>query len=94
LATHAVANRVRPAGPWKGYNVAFAASASPEPNYEVAADDETIAYPTYAIIDQNKGQLRKHPGFFNICIHKVCQQMERNPSVRTTCRISGTPTTS
>ena len=33
-------------------------------------DDEAIAYPTYAIIDQNKGQLRKHPGFFNICIHK------------------------
>ena len=33
-------------------------------------DDETIAYPTYAMIAQNKGQLRKHPGFFNICIHK------------------------
>jgi hypothetical protein len=33
-------------------------------------DDEAIAYPTYAIIAQNKGQLRKHPGFFNICIHK------------------------
>ncbi len=56
---------------WKGYNVAFAASASPGAQFmRWRLDDETIAYPTYAIIDQNKGQLRKHPGFFNICIHK------------------------
>lgn len=29
-----------------------------------------IAYPTYAVINANRNQLRKHPGFFNICIHK------------------------
>jgi hypothetical protein len=56
---------------WKGYNVAFAASASPGAQFaRWRLDDEAIAYPTYAIIAQNKGQLRKHPGFFNICIHK------------------------
>ena len=56
---------------WKGYNVAFAASASPGAQFAMwRLDDEAIAYPTYAIIAQNKGQLRKHPGFFNICIHK------------------------
>jgi uncharacterized protein len=56
---------------WKGYNVAFAASAvANSPFARWRLDDEKIAYPTYAIIAQNKGQLRKHPGFFNICIHK------------------------
>src|SRR6201987_5386673 len=56
---------------WKGYNVAFAASASPGSQFAVwCLDDEAIASPTYAIIAQNKGQLIKHPGFFNICIHK------------------------
>lgn len=56
---------------WKGYNVAFAASAYPGAEFaRWRLDDEAIAYPTYAIIAQNKAQLRKHPGFFNICIHK------------------------
>jgi predicted TIM-barrel fold metal-dependent hydrolase len=56
---------------WKGYNVAFAASAAPgQPFARWRLDDEVIAYPTYAIIAKNKDQLRKHPGFFNICIHK------------------------
>ena len=56
---------------WKGYNVAFAASASLGAQFtRWRLDDEAIAYPTYAIIAQNKGQLRKHPGFFNLCIHK------------------------
>jgi predicted TIM-barrel fold metal-dependent hydrolase len=56
---------------WKGYNIAYA--ASPFPGAEFAQwrlDDETIAYPTYAVINANRNQLRKHPGFFNICIHK------------------------
>jgi uncharacterized protein len=56
---------------WKGYNIAYA--ASPFPGSEFAQwrlDDETIAYPTYAVINANRHQLRKHPGFFNICIHK------------------------
>src|SRR5215469_67737 len=56
---------------WKGYNVAFAASASPgAPFARWRLDDEALAYPTYQIIAKNKAQLRKHPGFFNICIHK------------------------
>jgi uncharacterized protein len=56
---------------WKGYNVAFAASAAPDtPFMRWRLDDENIAYPTYEIIARNKRQLKKHPGFFNICIHK------------------------
>lgn len=56
---------------WKGYNVAFAASAAPGATFaRWRLDDEAIAYPTYQIIANNKNQLRKHPGFFNICIHK------------------------
>ncbi|MGZ3397497.1 MAG: hypothetical protein ACXVB2_25620, partial [Isosphaeraceae bacterium] len=56
---------------WKGYNVAFAASAFPGAEFtRWRLDDEVLAYPTYAVIAANKNQLRKHPGFFNICIHK------------------------
>jgi uncharacterized protein len=56
---------------WKGYNVAFAASAFPGATFaRWRLDDELIAYPTYEVIARNKDQLKKHPGFFNICIHK------------------------
>ena len=56
---------------WKGYNVAFAASgAAGTPFARWRLDDEVIAYPTYEIIAANKDQLKTHPGFFNICIHK------------------------
>jgi uncharacterized protein len=56
---------------WKGYNVAFAASSAPGAEFtRWRLDDEIIAYPTYAVIARNKDQLRNHPGFFNICIHK------------------------
>lgn len=56
---------------WKGYNIAYAASAFPGSEFaQWRLDDETIAYPTYAVINANRNQLRKHPGFFNICIHK------------------------
>ena len=56
---------------WKGYCVADAASAFPGAEFTTwRLDDENIAYPTYAIINANKNQLREHPGFFNICIHK------------------------
>ena len=55
----------------RGYNVAFAASAAPGlPFARWRLDDEAIAYPTYAVIVDNKDQLKEHPGFFNICIHK------------------------
>lgn len=56
---------------WKGYNVAYAASAAPGDEFmRWRLDDEAIAYPTYAVIYANRQQLREHPGFFNICIHK------------------------
>ena len=56
---------------WKGYNVALAASAAPGADFgRWRLDDEALAYPTYQIIANNKAQLHKHPGFFNICIHK------------------------
>jgi uncharacterized protein len=56
---------------WKGYCVAEAASAAPGAEFmRWRLDDEVIAYPTYAVINANKNQLRRHPGFFNICIHK------------------------
>jgi predicted TIM-barrel fold metal-dependent hydrolase len=56
---------------WKGYNVAFAASSAPGlPFARWRLDDEAIAYPIYQIIARNRHQLKKHPGFFNICIHK------------------------
>jgi predicted TIM-barrel fold metal-dependent hydrolase len=56
---------------WKGYNVAMAASSAPGAEFmRWRLDDEAIAYPTYQVIARNSDQLRKHPGFFNICIHK------------------------
>jgi len=56
---------------WKGYNVAPAASSAPGNLFaQWRLDDEVIAYPTYQIIASNRNQLKKHPGFFNICIHK------------------------
>ena len=56
---------------WKGYNVATAASAGPGMLFtRWRLDDEEIAYPTYEVIARNKHELKKHPGFFNICVHK------------------------
>ncbi len=56
---------------WKGYCVAYAASAFPGAEYtRWRLDDEAIAYPTYAVINANRRMLKEHPGFFNICIHK------------------------
>jgi hypothetical protein len=56
-----------------GSRRAFAHAASPYPGGEFQQwrlDDEVIAYPTYAVINANRRQLREHPGFLNICIHK------------------------
>jgi uncharacterized protein len=56
---------------WKGYNIAPAASPAPGAEFMTwRLDDEVIAYPTYAVINANRDQLKQHPGFFNICIHK------------------------
>jgi uncharacterized protein len=59
---------------WKGYNIAYAASAAPGTEFmQWQLDNETLAYPMYAVIAANKQELREHPGFFNICVHKGLQ---------------------
>lgn len=58
---------------WKGYTSANSAKLDVDPNslfQRWTLDDEEVAYPTYEIIVRNKQQLKQHPGFFNICIHK------------------------
>lgn len=58
---------------WKGYTVAFSAKSNTDPARGMerwSLDDEAIAYPTYELIRRNRAQLKDHPGFFNICIHK------------------------
>jgi predicted TIM-barrel fold metal-dependent hydrolase len=58
---------------WKGYTSANSAKLDFDPNslfQRWTLDDEVVAYPTYEIIMRNKQQLKDHPGFFNICIHK------------------------
>jgi len=71
---------------WKGYNVAPAASAGPGMLFtQWRLDDEVIAYPTYEIIARNKHQLKNHPGFFNICIHKgLSPSPDGNPGTNNT----------
>lgn len=65
---------------WKGYNVAYAASAAPGASFtRWRLDDEAIAYPTYEVIARNRSQLVRHPGFFNICIHKGLSASETQP---------------
>jgi len=58
---------------WKGYNIAPAAKVDTDPNSLMRMwrlDDEAVAYPIYAVIARNTQELKKHPGFFNICVHK------------------------
>lgn len=56
---------------WKGYNIAQAASPFPGAQFmRWRLDDEAIAYPMYEVIAANKHMLARHPGFFNICVHK------------------------
>ncbi|HEX9476404.1 MAG TPA: hypothetical protein VGA41_07090, partial [Candidatus Dormibacteraeota bacterium] len=77
---------------WKGYNVAFAASATPgTPFARWRLDDEAIAYPTYQIIAKNKDQLKKHPGFFNICIHKGLSPSGSQPGGPNNTPLFGNP---
>src|SRR6266852_1872437 len=33
-------------------------------------NDENVAYPMFKVITDHSQQLKTHPGFFNICIHK------------------------
>jgi hypothetical protein len=58
---------------WKGYNIAYTAKLDDNPESELKQwrlDDEQVAYPTFELIRKNRQELAKHPGFFNICIHK------------------------
>ncbi len=58
---------------WKGYNIATAAKVDADPNSVMRQwrlDDEAVAYPTYELIVKNRQELKKRPGFFNICVHK------------------------
>lgn len=58
---------------WKGYTSANSAKFDLDPESLMRRwrlDDETVAYPMYDLILQNRDMLRTHPGFFNICIHK------------------------
>ena len=58
---------------WKGYNIATAAKLDFNSESAMARwrlDDELVAYPIYEVIARNKQELKKHPGFWNICVHK------------------------
>jgi uncharacterized protein len=58
---------------WKGYNIATAAKVDFDPNSDMRRwrlDDEDVAYPTYELIFSHREQIKKHPGFRNLCIHK------------------------
>jgi hypothetical protein len=58
---------------WKGYNINRAAKVDFDPQSDMRRwrhDDEAVAYPTFQLITDNKEQLRKYPGFWNICVHK------------------------
>jgi hypothetical protein len=58
---------------WKGYNIAYTAKLDKDPESELKQwrlDDENVAYPTFGLIRDNRKELKDHPGFFNICIHK------------------------
>ena len=58
---------------WKGYTSANSAKYDLDPESlfrRWTLDDEQVAYPMYDLITRNKDQLKKHPGFNNICIHK------------------------
>jgi uncharacterized protein len=58
---------------WKGYNINRAAKVDTDPNSDMRRwrlDDEAVAYPTYELITENAHALKRHPGFFNICVHK------------------------
>ena len=58
---------------WKGYTSANSAKYDLDPDTlfrRWTLDDEQVAYPMYDLITRNKDQLKNHPGFNNICIHK------------------------
>ena len=60
---------------WKGYTSANSAKLDSNPDSLMTTwrlDDEQVAYPMYQVITapEYRDYLRRHPGFYNICIHK------------------------
>ena len=60
---------------WKGYTSANSAKLDSDPNSLMTTwklDDEQVAYPMYQVITapEYRHYLHRHPGFYNICIHK------------------------
>jgi len=58
---------------WKGYTSANSAKFDLDPESLMRRwrlDDEQVAYPMYELVVKNRAQLKEHPGFFNINIHK------------------------
>jgi uncharacterized protein len=79
---------------WKGYNIAAAAKLDTNPNSLMVRwrlDDEAVAYPIYQVIVKNKEQLKKHPGFFNICIHKGLSASGTQPGGANNMPMFGNP---
>ena len=79
---------------WKGYNIASAAKLDTNPNSLMVRwrlDDEAVAYPIYQVIVNNKEQLKKHPGFFNICIHKGLSANGTQPGGANNTPLFGNP---
>ena len=79
---------------WKGYNIAAAAKVDTDPNSLMVRwrlDDETVAYPIYQVIVNNKEQLKKRPGFFNLCIHKGLSANGTQPGGANNTPLFGNP---
>ena len=58
---------------WKGYTSANSAKFDLDSESLMRRwrlDDEQVAYPMYELVMKNRAQLKEHPGFFNINIHK------------------------
>ena len=90
-------SRTCPPDSWKGYNVAPAASSTPTPACLIRAMAPRRRGRSPTRLSNHcaatRQQLRKHPGFFNICIHKglspspdgnVGTITERSSATRTT----------
>jgi len=58
---------------WKGYQLT---------NAKRSTDDEAVAYPFYEVVVGNREELKEHPGFFNICVHKgLSTNAPRDPTL-------------
>jgi predicted TIM-barrel fold metal-dependent hydrolase len=58
---------------WKGYNHNRAAKVDFDPESDMRRwrmDDEVVVYPTYELIAKNRPEVKRNPGFWNICVHK------------------------